>query len=139
MNGEDLLNLASHLIVNTAFGNAEARYRTAISRAYYGAFHIAVDFLKEMGKSVPANHSGHEVVYRLLFNSNVQDAIDAARSLNDLRRDRNRADYDLNRSGFQLPANAMERAELAHKFKLRIDRCRVEPVRSVILATLGSI
>lgn len=46
MTGSDLIALASHLVANTAFGNAEARYRSAISRAYYGAFHLVAEYTK---------------------------------------------------------------------------------------------
>ena len=45
MTGDELIALASHLIVNPAFKNEEARFRSATSRAYYGAFHLAVGFL----------------------------------------------------------------------------------------------
>jgi uncharacterized protein (UPF0332 family) len=137
MNGEDLLQLASHLIVNTAFGNAEARYRTAVSRAYYGAYHIAVDFLSQLGQRVPGNHTGHEQVYRLLFKSNVEEAMDVARGLSELRSARNRADYDLRSRRFQSASDAMDKAELAHKVRHWLERCSVEPIRSAIMANLA--
>jgi len=139
MTGDDLIDLASHLIVNTAFGNAEARYRTAISRAYYGAFHISADFLKQIGKAIPANHTGHELAYRLLFQCDVKDAMDAARALHDLRRSRNRADYELSRNAHATFANAKKDVERAHSLRRLIETCSAEPTRSAIRATLGSI
>jgi hypothetical protein len=88
MTGDDLIFLASNLTANSALGNAECRYRSAISRAYYGAYHLIVSFLKELAAQkelaginlhVPENHRGHEEAYRLLFATSVPEAIEAAR------------------------------------------------------------
>ncbi len=40
----------------------EARCRTAIGRAYYSAFGLAHDYLKERGLHVPTNADSHKVV-----------------------------------------------------------------------------
>ena len=49
MTGDDLLFLASNLVANASLGNPASRYRSAVTRTYYGAFHIIVAFLEELG------------------------------------------------------------------------------------------
>src|SRR5438045_2836714 len=112
MTGDDLIALAAHLVANSAFGNAEARFRSAVSRAYYGAFHLAVSFLKEVaGIRVLENHTGHDQVCRLLRSTGNTQAIEAAASLAELRTTRNRADYKLQIRGFESRPNVQEWVE----------------------------
>ena len=47
MDGTEFIALAGKLVAVPAAD--EATYRTAISRAYYGAFHVARSFLVELG------------------------------------------------------------------------------------------
>jgi len=54
--GKQLLH---HQGVTASF---EARCRTAIGRAYYSAFGLAHDYLKERGLHVPTNADSHKVV-----------------------------------------------------------------------------
>jgi uncharacterized protein (UPF0332 family) len=137
LNGNEFIALASHLVVNSAFGNAEARYRSAISRAYYGAFHLVIEFLEYVAaKRIPENHTGHEQAYRMLFSSGVPAAMEAARALNDLRGERNRADYKLHAKGMDNRANAQEKVELAVYVRNSLEQCRLEPAKSEILAAL---
>ena len=140
MTGDDLIALAAHLVANSAFGNAEARYRSAISRGYYGAFHLAVSFLNEVGGiRVLENHTGHEQVCRLLRGTGNATAIEAANSLVDLRSARNRADYKLQLRGFDSRPRAQEWVEHALRVKSWLDECRTEPTRSQILLGLKSV
>jgi len=127
MNGRDLSSLAAHLTQNKALGNAEARYRSAVSRAYYGAFHLVVDFLHQVGRAIDENHNGHEQAYRILFGTGISEAVEAARFLSVLRRDRIRADYRLSVPGFDEQNLAMERVELAETIRSLLDKCRQNP------------
>jgi uncharacterized protein (UPF0332 family) len=60
MNPDDFISLAGKLAANA---NAdEATYRTAVSRAYYGAFHLAATFLAELGFAAPRMANVHVFV-----------------------------------------------------------------------------
>lgn len=147
MTGDDLIFLASNLVVNSALGNAESRYRSAISRAYYGAFHLSMAFLKELNERdelsginlrVPENHEAHERVYRILFASNVPELIEVARHLNDLRSDRNKADYKLGARGFDSMPNARDKVEMAATVQRLISSCRIEAkVKEIVSSILN--
>lgn len=130
MTGEDFITIAGNLVANPHLGDSEARFRSAVSRAYYGAFHLAVAFLAELGKSVKENHEGHAEAYRALFNTQQTDAVDAARLLNDLRTMRNEADYKLHKSRYRSMANAKSDVEAAVEFCGCLSRCQAEPVRT---------
>ena len=147
MTGDDLIFLASSLTANSALGNAECRYRSAISRAYYGAFHLILAFLKELfaledlsdlGLHVPENHTGHEEAYRILFATHVPEAIEAARHLNDLRGERNKADYKLSARGFDSMVNAQEKVEMALAVQSLIRKCGEDAKMKEFVAAIKS-
>ena len=64
MTGRDFLALAGALVANHGHGNAESRFRTAVSRAYYASFHVAVEFLAAFGIRVSGGPQGHFDVFR---------------------------------------------------------------------------
>ncbi|MEX2139409.1 MAG: HEPN domain-containing protein [Pirellulales bacterium] len=138
MTGSDILTVAGNLVANPALGNAEARYRSAISRAYYGAYHLVVALLSECSLRVPENHNGHEVAYQSLFTTGIPEAVTAARLLNDLRGERIKADYKLSRKGLDSPANAREKVEMAYNVSSSLENCLVEPTKSAFLAAVKS-
>jgi uncharacterized protein (UPF0332 family) len=133
MDGRDLIAVAGHLTQNSALGNAEARYRSAVSRAYYGAFHLVAQLLREHGREVKRSHIGHEDAYRTLLGTNVPDAATAARHLTTLRTDRIKADYQLSAGGFDSQVAAMARVELAETIRSLLDKCRQNPGFAVAL------
>ena len=93
MTGRDFLPLAHQL----AAGGTEAAWRTAVSRAYYAAFHCARELLDNLGFRVPRADLAHKyLIFRL---SNCGDTLiqQAAHDLDILRGLRNQADYDLQR------------------------------------------
>ena len=137
MIGQQFIQLAGALVANTGFGDASARNRTAISRAYYGVFHSAVELLTVFAVHVPQNHTGHQVAYQKLFQSGVQPAREAARLLNDLRGERNRADYQLGNSAPELSKNARQCVEAANDFCTLVERCLQEPIRSELSSALA--
>lgn len=127
MDGQDLIAVAAHLTQNAALGKAEARYRSAISRAYYGAFHLAAKFLAEHHRPVRENHTGHQEAYLALFGTGITEAMQAARILSDLRSKRNAADYRLSAKGFDGQPHAMQQVESADAVRALLDRCRQNP------------
>jgi uncharacterized protein (UPF0332 family) len=91
MNGRDFLPLARQLL---GIGGEPAR-RSAVSRAYYAAFHVARDLLTDLGFTTPRADRAHEYLYRRLNNGGLAAVRVAANQLHDLRSQRNRADYDM--------------------------------------------
>jgi uncharacterized protein (UPF0332 family) len=91
MNPRDLLDVADEL----ATGPNEAAWRSAISRAYYAAFHVARQLLEQCGFSPPRADQADAYLWLRLHNSGHADVTDAGGELNDLRQTRNWADYDL--------------------------------------------
>lgn len=79
-------------------GNREAEWRSAVSRAYYAAFHVARQLLTQCGFTVPRADQAHAYLWLRLSNAEHADVHSVGTRLNDLRKARNRADYELERS-----------------------------------------
>lgn len=73
----------------------EACHRTAVSRAYYAAFHRTRDFLTLLGFRTRQSDQAHAGLYRRLSCTNRDELDEAARSLMNLRGLRNAADYEI--------------------------------------------
>jgi uncharacterized protein (UPF0332 family) len=91
MTGREFLPLARQLL---GIGGEPPR-RSAVSRAYYAAFHVARDLLAGLGFVVPRADRAHEYLYRRLNNCGLPTVRVAAGKLHDLRSRRNQADYDV--------------------------------------------
>ncbi len=89
----DLLQLAERWIE----APIEAEWRSAVSRAYYAAFHEARRRLRQLGFEVPRGEGAHAYLSLRLSNCGTPPLQDAGYTLNSLRRERNRADYDIDR------------------------------------------
>src|SRR5438067_12577797 len=94
MDFRDYLSLATTL----SQGPTEAEWRSACSRGYYAAFHVARQLLLGLGFLVPQADRAHGYLWLRLSNAGVTEVRRAGRLLNDLRRERNRADYDDHRT-----------------------------------------
>ena len=94
-------------------GEGEGRFRSAVSRAYYGAFHIARDFLSDCGVVIGIDPLAHRNIRWCLANSSEQLIERAGRLLETLRESRNEADYKLSSTRFSLRSNAKAEVELA--------------------------
>src|SRR5206468_1897350 len=93
MNPRDFLDLAGNLAASAAPTSAELR--TAISRAYYAAYHVAVALLKKMGVHLPGGWEAHRLVGEALRNGGDAKVSAASRDLDELRKSRWAADYDM--------------------------------------------
>lgn len=91
MNPEEFIAVARVL----ATGPNQAHWRSAVSRAYYGAFHVAIRLLGALGVSFSKSASAHEKVAFCLRTANDAVLTEAARKLSTLREIRNTADYRL--------------------------------------------
>lgn len=83
------------LVQQLSLAMTEAAWRSAISRAYYAAFHVARHLLGDLGFTVPHADRAHAYLWLRLSNCGNPLVQTAGRGLKDLRRDRNWADYDL--------------------------------------------
>lgn len=96
MDGKDFLELAKRL----QNSDDEASRRTSVSRSYYAIFNLVKDFLSSNGVKLPKAAQAHEKAHRYLFYSGVVEAEDLAVELDNLRENRNDADYELHSPKF---------------------------------------
>ena len=123
----DFLDLAARLMAD----GTEAAFRTAVSRVYYGEFHAAVLLIRGMGVSLPIGPESHQKVRYCLMESGEAAGLQAGDSLQILRQDRNRQDYDLDASAvFNKHHAALLRVNGARAVLGLLQNCRAEPVRS---------
>jgi uncharacterized protein (UPF0332 family) len=91
MNERDFLTLAHDLAARPE----ESAWRSAISRGYYAAFHVARHLLEDLGFTVPHADRAHSYLWLRLSNCGEAQIQRAGSELQVLRRSRNEADYDL--------------------------------------------
>ena len=132
MNGDDFIQLAGKLATHSE----PAALRSAVSRAYYGAFHLAGEFLAEIDRPVPRNANAHVLLARTLQSLGHPDARGAGSLSGDLHSDRIKADYRLDDLRVETTAFARVSVETAHEIRSALDQCRPEPARSQIQASL---
>jgi len=120
MTGRDFIACAGRLARNSA----EAELRSAVSRAYYGAFHEARVLLRDSGIRLPRTEQVHIKIVYCLQDCDDPVAEDAGHLLDRLRDQRTVADYELDDPRF---ANAKkvrwEVAQAQHIIDC-LDRCR---------------
>ena len=126
----DFISLAGRLAA-TADAD-EAAYRTAVSRAYYGVFHLAASLLAELGFSAPRTANVHVFVQHHLNGSGHPSACTAASLLSDLHAARNRADYQLGHYKAGTQAVAKLSVETAHEIRSALLGCSQPPTREQI-------
>ena len=90
----DLLELAEQW----ADARTEVAWRSSVSRAYYAVFHEARGLMRQLGFEVPRGEVAHAYLSLRLSNCGVPLIEHAGHQLNSLRGDRNRADYDIDRT-----------------------------------------
>ncbi len=126
MNWRDFLLLANQLAAATT----EADWRTAVSRAYYAAFHVARRLAADLKFTVPRADRAHQYLVFRLSNSSESAVEQAGRDLDTLRRLRNRAYYDETPAVTQPQAAAA--VQLAEGIIQVLDAARQEPARTRI-------
>jgi hypothetical protein len=99
MTPEEFITFAGRLAAMASGG--EAAIRTIAGRAYYGAFHLVLDYLVDLGYAIPANANAHGLVRRYLSGSAHPDASQMARFMQDLHAYRIQADYRLRGTQFR--------------------------------------
>jgi uncharacterized protein (UPF0332 family) len=126
MNPRDFLTLANVLCGETT----EAAWRSAVSRAYYAAFHAARQLLRDLGFRTPRADQAHAYLWLRLSNCGDAHLQIAGRRLRDLRSERNHADYDIDAPQHQ--TNAASHVRIAEQLIQVLDSGRVEPTRTRI-------
>lgn len=126
ISGLDYLKLAESMVN----GAGEAEWRSAVSRAYYGAFHAARTLMRDLGFVVPRADRAHAYLCLRLANCGVALIGDAGNRLNSLRGDRNFADYDIDRTLSQ--ANARIQVQVTRQIIQALAGATAEPTRTQI-------
>lgn len=119
MTGADFQNLAARLAAETS----PAALRTATSRAYYGAFHVACEMLRDAGIVLPKDAARHEKVPQILGASGDPDVIATASKLGALRVNRNEADYQLDKVRPENQAAVLLHVQVAAEIIACIQQC----------------
>lgn len=129
MHGIEFIQLAGWL---AATRPNEPALRTAVSRAYYGAFHLTKQFLDDLGFPTLASAEGHAAIVRDLQSCGNLNALAAGGLLRDLRTERNEADYRLTSTKFSRIENVRTIIETAIAVEQIIASLREESVRMAI-------
>jgi len=98
--------------------------RSAVSRAYYGVFHLAISLLDEFGCAPPRNGKSHSLVPQFLQCSPHPEAQLAGALLGDLHSDRIKADYRLNNPQVETLQFAKGNVETAVQVQSSLDALR---------------
>jgi uncharacterized protein (UPF0332 family) len=126
MNWRDFVAIAAQF----AAGPTEAEWRSAVSRAYYAAFHVARSLLSDLRFVVPRADRAHQYLVFRLCNSGEASVEQAGRNLETLRRLRNRADYDDAPPVTKAQAGAA--VQLSKDIISVLDSAQSQPIRSQI-------
>jgi hypothetical protein len=125
MNPREFQSLASQLVT----GTSPAHLRTAISRAYYAAYNVAVEILDELGFPIQRSPSGHGEVQNRLSNSGDPEVMRVGSQLAGLHGKRIRADYRLDTGDVENQGTAQALVGQADRMIQILESCRTDPKR----------
>ncbi len=129
MNGTDFVDFAGKI---AATYSDAASCRSAISRAYYGAFHLAKLFLDGSGIRPPRNANAHVFIQHRLANCGYSQAVEAGSFLADLYADRINADYNLHKTQVENIQYARTCVVTAIRIRDALEACDTDQVREQI-------
>jgi uncharacterized protein (UPF0332 family) len=134
MNPLEFITLANTLAV--APDSGPAGYRSAVSRAYYGAFLTARSLIQDdIGiKCKIGTVSAHTVIQMFLQHCHVPQAVQVGIMLSNLHERRKRADYDMDHGEPEDQAISSESVAQANDIIERLQGCRVLAIRQQIHA-----
>jgi uncharacterized protein (UPF0332 family) len=133
MNAREFRALALELL---GAGTA-AKNRSAISRAYYSAFHVGVETLLALGFRVGRGGAAHGEVARCFMNSDDSDTRNAGILLSSLHTLRIRADYQLDRFDIEQSTAAKTTVREAQSVIESFDRILISPQRPQIQSAIA--
>jgi hypothetical protein len=134
MNPREYQALAERWVVGQSATGAECR--AAISRAYYWAFNVGAELLRSMGFCIAKGGGSHGEVRVCLSNGGDAEVAIAASSLGDLHTDRNRADYQLDRTDVEQLAHARNAVKKASAVIQVLDAAATGPRRAQLQAAI---
>lgn len=130
MNPRDFCSLAYTLTQEAKRKPSPERCRTAISRAYYAAYNVAIEILSKMDIHIQGTGGDkHDIVRQYLNNSGDQAIKTAKKELNDLHEDRKASDYlDYKLKNFdpENPTTALSCVKVASSIIKRLDACSLD-------------
>jgi hypothetical protein len=121
MNPGEFITLAGGLV-----SRGPAGARSATSRAYYGAYHLAASLLDDFQCSCPRVGRNHDLLPKLLASASHGDAKRAAGLLDDLHGERVRADYHMQRTDSEDQNVAKMSVETAAKIQSLLNSFRAD-------------
>lgn len=133
MTGDEFIVLAGKL----AAAADEASLGTSVSRAYYGAYHLALAFLNDVGCPVATNSHGEPP--RRLMESGNDHAKNAGHFLNELQTARIAADYRFDNHRLANPQFARKHVELAHRVRQEFAKCNGPRARDAMKAEIERV
>jgi len=128
MQGRDFLEVAKNLVKS----QFEASIRSAVSRAYYAVLNSANELLLTLGFSVERGPGVHGQVRNRLSNCGVENLAGFPGILDELRAQRNDADYNMKSQEFFSQAICALRVAKAEFAINLLSDCNKEPLRSQI-------
>lgn len=131
MQAEDFITFAGKIAAQGTVGTAG--YRSAISRAYYGAYHLLLEYLEGLGHHCNSDNI-HVCVKRCLANCDVPEGANLGQRIGNLHENRKDADYDLQNPASETQGLARACVLRAEEIRRLLAECRVEPLRSKIAA-----
>jgi hypothetical protein len=136
MNSNDFVVFAKSLADESP--GSSARFRSAVSRAYYGAFNYAAEIVNSLKCSCPHGRNEHEWVRQCLDSCSIAEAKEASQLLRNLHESRKDADYHLGLVPPETQLNAQFCVARAEKIAAKLNACISEgnrdTVRSEMLA-----
>ena len=120
MTGADYIDFAARIAATYA---DPASCRSAISRAYYGAFHIAKSLFDRLQARPPRNANVHVFIQHRLANCGHPLAVEAGRFLADLYADRLNSDYNLEKKQVERVGYARTSVETAKRIQVALEAC----------------
>lgn len=110
MQGREFFELA----VQLSNGSRPSETRSSVSRAYYGAFHVAREFVHtECRVALPPDATAHKKLHELFEACGLAILVTVGRRLASLREARNYADYRLDHRASSLQSNSIEKILIA--------------------------
>ena len=98
MKPQEFLTLAKRLCGES---NNEAALRTSVGRSYYAFHHHLYQFIISQGFFFPKDKDRHIWVFEDLHGCGIKEICEVAKALDELREERNKADYELELDTFR--------------------------------------
>ncbi len=126
MDGKNFINTAQKLLQI----RDEPALRSAVSRAYYAAYHCCTALARQLGFQFDKDSPSHERIYQYLRNCGISEIENTAEDLRRLRRRLNGADYDMAITEFQNHVACQWDVVNAQSIISLVEKYNQEPLRT---------